>query len=148
MKTFHTIKLAWQKLQERIQTPGLTDVQKALVCGMMNALVWVADCPNADTMERMLSDEPLAAGKDPSLALDRLKAMEAKPANAPGTNTGHGHVWERPDGAKARCGGPAMCTECRDDELSLKAESFFICPRCGQTMAHSRLRGMFCMTCR
>lgn len=32
-----------------------------------------------------------------------------------GTNTGHGHVWPRPDGVKARCGGPAMCTECARD---------------------------------
>lgn len=31
----------------------------------------------------------------------------------PGTNTGHGHLWERPDGVKARCGGPYLCTECR-----------------------------------
>jgi hypothetical protein len=30
----------------------------------------------------------------------------------PGTNTGHGHVWPRPDGAKARCGGPTICPDC------------------------------------
>ncbi len=34
---------------------------------------------------------------------------------APGTNTGHGHVWERPDGLKARCGGPNLCRECSAD---------------------------------
>lgn len=33
----------------------------------------------------------------------------------PGTNTGHGHVWKRPDGARARCGGPRMCKECERD---------------------------------
>jgi hypothetical protein len=33
----------------------------------------------------------------------------------PGTNTGHGHVWERPDGMKARCGGTAICVECAKD---------------------------------
>lgn len=27
-------------------------------------------------------------------------------------NTGHGHVRPRPDGVKARCGGPALCSEC------------------------------------
>lgn len=32
-----------------------------------------------------------------------------------GTNSGHGHVWERPDGMKARCGGPMMCAECAKD---------------------------------
>lgn len=31
-------------------------------------------------------------------------------------NTGHGHVWPRPDGVKARCGGPGMCSACNNDE--------------------------------
>lgn len=39
-------------------------------------------------------------------------------AYAPGTNTGHGHVWERPDGIKARCGGPGICPECSSDVAS------------------------------
>lgn len=34
----------------------------------------------------------------------------------PGTNSGHGHVWPRPDGLMARCGGPAMCPECKADQ--------------------------------
>ncbi len=29
------------------------------------------------------------------------------------SNTGHGHVIPRADGAKARCGGPALCAVCR-----------------------------------
>lgn len=29
-----------------------------------------------------------------------------------GTNSGHGHAWERPDGVKARCGGPGLCARC------------------------------------
>lgn len=33
----------------------------------------------------------------------------------PGTNSGHGHVWERPDGNKARCGGPSLCEQCAAD---------------------------------
>jgi len=33
----------------------------------------------------------------------------------PGSNTGHGHVWPRPDGNKARCGGISMCRECAAD---------------------------------
>ena len=33
-----------------------------------------------------------------------------------GTNTGHGHVWTRPDGVKARCGGPGMCSVCSADK--------------------------------
>lgn len=39
----------------------------------------------------------------------------------PGTNTGHGHVWSRPDGGKARCGGPAICSECATQAAELKA---------------------------
>jgi hypothetical protein len=30
-------------------------------------------------------------------------------------NHGHGHVFPRPDGVKARCGGPAMCSVCAAD---------------------------------
>lgn len=29
---------------------------------------------------------------------------------------GHGHVTPRPDGGKARCGGPALCSVCRAEE--------------------------------
>ncbi len=37
--------------------------------------------------------------------------------HGPGTNTGHGHVWPRPDGVKARCGGPALCSLCIIDKM-------------------------------
>lgn len=37
-------------------------------------------------------------------------------SNTPGTNTGHGHVWPRPDGSVARCGGPGLCPQCARDE--------------------------------
>ena len=30
-------------------------------------------------------------------------------------NTGHGHVRPRPDGMKARCGGPVLCPDCARD---------------------------------
>ena len=33
---------------------------------------------------------------------------------------GHGHVTSRPDGAKARCGGPALCPACALEEAQLK----------------------------
>ena len=33
----------------------------------------------------------------------------------PGTNSGHGHVWPRPDGVKMRCGGPRICSACALD---------------------------------
>jgi hypothetical protein len=31
-------------------------------------------------------------------------------------NTGHGHVHPRPDGVKARCGGPGLCSECSREQ--------------------------------
>lgn len=34
----------------------------------------------------------------------------------PGTNSGHGHVWKRPDGVRMRCGGPGLCAECARDQ--------------------------------
>lgn len=36
-------------------------------------------------------------------------------------NTGHGHVFPRPDGVKARCGGPGLCTECAVDAARASA---------------------------
>lgn len=35
-------------------------------------------------------------------------------------NVGHGHVFPRPDGVVARCGGPGLCAECSRD-LARKA---------------------------
>lgn len=32
--------------------------------------------------------------------------------HGPGTNTGHGHVWRRPDRRVTRCGGPGLCGTC------------------------------------
>jgi hypothetical protein len=59
------------------------------------------------------------AGAQLDQAIDQALASSAK--GRIGTNTGHGHVWERPDGVKARCGGPSMCTECARDQ-ALAAE--------------------------
>lgn len=53
-------------------------------------------------------------------------SSEVQPANAharsslPGTNSGHGHVWPRPDGIKARCGGVGLCKICSADALLVK----------------------------
>ncbi len=44
-------------------------------------------------------------------------------ANVPGTNTGHGHVWKRPDGVTARCGGPLMCKECALDAAAVASRA-------------------------
>lgn len=34
-------------------------------------------------------------------------------------NEGHGHVRPRPDGVKARCGGPALCAVCQRELAAL-----------------------------
>jgi hypothetical protein len=34
-------------------------------------------------------------------------------------NTGHGHVRPRPDGVRARCGGPGLCNECSQEKAAL-----------------------------
>lgn len=41
----------------------------------------------------------------------------------PGTNSGHGWAWERPDGMKARCGGTSLCSQCKEDATVAKALS-------------------------
>ncbi|MCW3734882.1 hypothetical protein K6Y81_05905 [Burkholderia cenocepacia] len=36
-------------------------------------------------------------------------------------NSGHGHVFPRPDGRKAKCGGPVVCAVCAVDLVKQKA---------------------------
>lgn len=42
-------------------------------------------------------------------------ALTAQPCDTEPTNTGHGHVFPRADGVRARCGGPGVCSECSTD---------------------------------
>jgi len=44
-------------------------------------------------------------------------------------NTGHGHVWERPDGMKARCGGVGLCSQCKSDLESFNAAKAMPAPK-------------------
>jgi len=39
----------------------------------------------------------------------------------PAYNVGHGHVRPRPDGVKARCGGPGLCSVCSREAAAMKA---------------------------
>jgi hypothetical protein len=57
--------------------------------------------------------EVMKAVEDRARELDAEKGGEAE--CGPGSNTGHGHVWKRPDGVTARCGGPVLCLSCRAD---------------------------------
>ncbi|MBL4833611.1 MAG: hypothetical protein JKY26_06505 [Pseudomonas sp.] len=43
---------------------------------------------------------------------------EFDPANP---NSGHGHVYHRPDGERARCGGPGICAQCSKDQAQKEA---------------------------
>jgi hypothetical protein len=38
-----------------------------------------------------------------------------------GQNVGHGHVNPRPDGLRARCGGPALCSVCAHEVAAREA---------------------------
>lgn len=52
---------------------------------------------------------------------DRLDALIQKQMPEYLTNSGHGHVWRRPDGMRARCGGPAAhCMICALDNAQLQ----------------------------
>lgn len=57
------------------------------------------------------------------IGMTRLPMTEAGPAPRVGTNAGHGHVWKRPDGMVARCGGPGMCKECSREAAQLSAHA-------------------------
>jgi len=53
------------------------------------------------------------------------KEPAVKPIDLPGSegsNTGHGHVYPRPDGARARCGGPSICKDCARDLARKESE--------------------------
>jgi hypothetical protein len=45
-------------------------------------------------------------------------------------NEGHGHVYPRPDGVKARCGGPGICAACALDAERKRQEDSRTCARC------------------
>ena len=55
---------------------------------------------------------------------------------------GHGHVVPNPDGSKARCGGPRICSVCSREQAALQplvigAGGVTNCARCGG--AHERV---------
>lgn len=49
------------------------------------------------------------------------EAADELPVGGVGSNAGHGHVQERPDGMKARCGGPGLCDVCSRALAAVKA---------------------------
>lgn len=63
MKTADEINHARERLCERLQEPGLSDAQTVLLKGMLNALFWVADGEHGSTVDRVLSNEPIAKAR-------------------------------------------------------------------------------------
>lgn len=64
-------------------------------------------------------------------------------------NSGHGHVRPRPDGVKARCGGPMMCRICAkelDDMFGVPGDDKCWCSTCRPITAIS-MRMALCPTC-
>ena len=62
MKTLDQINEARKKIGDKlIKNRATLDMQQfALLCGMLNALVWAADGPDCSTVDRILADEPMA----------------------------------------------------------------------------------------
>lgn len=54
-----------------------------------------------------------------AMTFDQWQAARGRGEIGPGTNTGDGHVWPRPDGQQLRCGGPAHCLRCTVDAAML-----------------------------
>lgn len=79
MKTINQINHARDILKRRVMTPGMTDAQTALLGGMLQSLVWVADGANCSTMERLLAGEEIAAGKDSAEAMLTFALMREAP---------------------------------------------------------------------
>ena len=80
--------------------------------GRMSAGAMAHEIECMDEIIRVLQGFAPAAPAD---LFDVTPAQASPPSSGPGSNTGHGHVWDRPDGMRARCGGPAMCSECARD---------------------------------
>ena len=69
----------------------------------------------ADSMETHIIWATLRWAEENAVSA-QLKAERAEPVRG---NTGHGHVWSRPDGLKAKCGGPTICAVCAKDAASV-----------------------------
>lgn len=82
MKTAEQLLAARSKIADRLLTPGLTPSQTIMLSGIMVALTWVGDGEASSTMERLLTDEPMAPPPDEDAVLERhqqrLKQVQEK----------------------------------------------------------------------
>lgn len=65
---------------------------------------------------------------DGAPALAAPAAVDADGVQPPPLSQSHGHVRPRPDGVKARCGGPAMCRACQQERAALAAPAAQVAP--------------------
>lgn len=75
MKTLAEINEARAEVCRLLITPGLNELQRSLLAGMSNALVWAAGDATEDThtMNRLIAGELIAPGKDPAKGLATLE---------------------------------------------------------------------------
>lgn len=93
MKTKEEVDWARGKVADALRTAGLTNEQKAVLCGMLDGLCWVIRKPTGSTLQRLLDGDLVAAGNcDPS-AFDRLdKAVESLRCQVCGSNLSHSRL--------------------------------------------------------
>jgi hypothetical protein len=65
MKTAQEVENARAIVRNKLLSPGLNTKQMSILCGMLNALVWVCGGEDDSTMLRVLSDEPFAVNIEP-----------------------------------------------------------------------------------
>ena len=59
-------------------------------------------------------------------------------------NAGHGHVYPRLDGVRARCGGPAICAKCALDAARKRAfaQALAMCDDPARPLSHEAVAAM------
>jgi hypothetical protein len=81
----------------------------------------VDESPNLQGLPVDRSADLQGGGDCAKGAGDELAAQ--KQESRVGTNSGHGHVWDRPDGMVTKCGGPGICIMCTDDKAHAEQHS-------------------------
>lgn len=66
----------------------------------------------SQAMGRALADFDERRGRAAGYSAEELSGTRSLP------DCGHGHVHPRADGAKARCGGPSICSDCSRDQAA------------------------------
>lgn len=77
---------------------------------------WFGDeCSNAEDV-KLIWKKSLKQAEETALIVAGVKPQKEEPIPP---NCGHGHVFPNPNGTKARCGGPGLCSECSKDFIAV-----------------------------